>query len=47
MQLILPICKIDCESVEGLDMHGQTREHQGMAMYMVISIKNKNSKKQN
>lgn len=40
------ICKVDCESVEGLDMHGQTREHQRMAMDMVISIKQKNSKKQ-
>ncbi|KAK9065829.1 hypothetical protein SSX86_015230 [Deinandra increscens subsp. villosa] len=39
------ICKVDCESVEGLDMHGQTREHQRMAMDMVISIK-KNAKRQ-
>lgn len=39
------ICKIDCESVEGLDMHGQTREHQRMAMDMVITIKQKNAKK--
>lgn len=38
------ICKIDCESVEGLDMHGQTREHQRMAMDMVISIKQKSKK---
>lgn len=41
------ICKIDCESVEGLDMHGQTREHQRMAMDMVMSIKQNNAKKQN
>lgn len=40
------ICKVDCESVEGLDMHGQTREHQMMAMDMVMSIKQKNAKKQ-
>ncbi|GJT71790.1 hypothetical protein Tco_1031076 [Tanacetum coccineum] len=40
------ICKIDCESVEGLDMHGQTREHQRTAIDMVISIKQKNAKKQ-
>ncbi|KAJ0634494.1 hypothetical protein HanHA300_Chr00c0164g0722851 [Helianthus annuus] len=40
------ICKVDCESVEGLDMHGQTREHQRMSMDMVISIKKKNAKRQ-
>lgn len=40
------ICKVDCESVEGLDIHGQTREHQRMAMDMVISIKQKSAKKQ-
>ncbi|XP_071737485.1 uncharacterized protein [Rutidosis leptorrhynchoides] len=39
------ICKVDCESVEGLDMHGQTREHQRMTMDMVINIKQKNAKK--
>ncbi|KAL4558178.1 hypothetical protein LXL04_036376 [Taraxacum kok-saghyz] len=39
------ICKIDCDSVEGLDMHGQTREHQRMAMDMVMTIKQKNAKK--
>ncbi|KAJ9565370.1 hypothetical protein OSB04_001336 [Centaurea solstitialis] len=40
------ICQVDCESVEGLDIHGQTREHQRMAMDMVISIKQKSAKKQ-
>ncbi|KAI3806449.1 hypothetical protein L1987_22354 [Smallanthus sonchifolius] len=40
------ICKVDCETVEGLDMHGQTREHQRMSMDMVISIKKKNAKRQ-
>ncbi|CAK9147448.1 unnamed protein product [Ilex paraguariensis] len=40
------ICKIDCETVEGLDLHSQTREHQKMTMDMVISIKQQNSKKQ-
>ncbi|XP_060202600.1 chromatin modification-related protein eaf-1-like [Lycium barbarum] len=40
------ICKVDCETVEGLDMHSQTREHQDMAMDMVRSIKEQNRKKQ-
>lgn len=40
------ICKIDCESVEGLELHSQTREHQKMAMEMVLSIKQGNAKKQ-
>ncbi|XP_076914118.1 uncharacterized protein LOC143572997 [Bidens hawaiensis] len=40
------ICKVDCESVEGLEMHGQTREHQRMSMDMVISVKKKNGKRQ-
>ncbi|KAM5583429.1 hypothetical protein ABKV19_003366 [Rosa sericea] len=39
------ICKVDCETVEGLDVHSQTREHQRMAMEMVQSIK-QNAKKQ-
>ncbi|KAG9138648.1 hypothetical protein Leryth_024985 [Lithospermum erythrorhizon] len=39
------ICKIDCESVEGLDMHSQTREHQRMALDMVKTIKQQNKKK--
>ncbi|XP_034893608.1 uncharacterized protein [Populus alba] len=33
------ICKVDCETVEGLDLHSQTREHQKMAMDMVVTIK--------
>ncbi|XP_009792515.1 uncharacterized protein LOC107762919 [Nicotiana tabacum] len=40
------ICKVDCETVEGLDMHSQTREHQDMAMDMVRTIKEQNRKKQ-
>lgn len=40
------ICSLDCESVEGLDMHSQTREHQQMAMDMVKSIKLQNRKMQ-
>lgn len=40
------ICKIDCETVEGLDLHSQTREHQKMAMHMVLSIKQENAKRQ-
>ncbi|CAN6696071.1 unnamed protein product [Malus baccata var. baccata] len=39
------ICKVDCETVEGLDLHSQTREHQKMAMDMVRTIK-QNAKKQ-
>ncbi|XP_057993517.1 chromatin modification-related protein eaf-1 [Hevea brasiliensis] len=39
------ICKVDCETVEGLDMHSQTREHQKIAMDMVVKIK-QNAKKQ-
>ncbi|KAM3337908.1 chromodomain-helicase-DNA-binding protein 7 [Capsicum galapagoense] len=39
------ICKIDCETVEGLDMHSQTRQHQDMAIDMVRSIKEQNRKK--
>lgn len=38
------ICKVDCETVEGLEFHSQTREHQKMAMDMVITIK-ENAKK--
>lgn len=40
------ICKVDCESVEGLDLHSQTREHRDMAMCMVQSLKLQNAKKQ-
>ncbi|KAK9279891.1 hypothetical protein L1049_013574 [Liquidambar formosana] len=40
------ICKFDCETVEGLDLHSQTREHQKMAMDMVLNIKQQNAKKQ-
>ncbi|KAK6935776.1 hypothetical protein RJ641_032806 [Dillenia turbinata] len=40
------ICKVDCETVEGLDLHSQTREHQKMAMDMVLSIKQQSKKKQ-
>ncbi|GLT66967.1 hypothetical protein SLA2020_393050 [Shorea laevis] len=39
------ICKVDCETVEGLDMHSQSREHQKNAMDMVATIK-QNAKKQ-
>lgn len=39
------ICDFDCESVEGLEMHSQTREHQNVAMDMIKSIKFKNKKK--
>ncbi|CAL0329427.1 unnamed protein product [Lupinus luteus] len=33
------ICKVDCETVEGLDLHSQTIEHQKTTMDMVKSIK--------
>ncbi|KAL3821597.1 hypothetical protein ACJIZ3_007502 [Penstemon smallii] len=39
------ICKVDCETIEGLEMHSQTREHQNMAMDMVRTIKQQNKKK--
>ncbi|PPR91932.1 hypothetical protein GOBAR_AA28757 [Gossypium barbadense] len=39
------ICKVDCETVEGLDLHSQTGEHQKTAMDMVAIIK-QNAKKQ-
>ncbi|CAI0540476.1 unnamed protein product [Linum tenue] len=39
------ICKVDCETVEGLDLHSQTRGHQTMALDMVATIK-QNAKKQ-
>lgn len=39
------ICKIDCDTIEGLDLHSQTREHQKMAMDMVLNIKIENAKK--
>ncbi|XP_039004504.1 uncharacterized protein LOC120131621 [Hibiscus syriacus] len=39
------ICKVDCEIVGSLDLHLQTREHQKMAMDMVVTIK-QNAKKQ-
>lgn len=38
------ICEIDCETIEGLEMHSQTREHQNMAMDMVKHIKLQNKK---
>lgn len=38
------ICDFDCETVEGLEMHSQTREHQNMAMDMVKRIKLQNKK---
>ncbi|KAF3795523.1 hypothetical protein EJ110_NYTH00083 [Nymphaea thermarum] len=40
------ICQIECDTVEGLDLHSQTREHQKMAMDMVMSIKQDTAKKQ-
>lgn len=39
------ICKVDCMTVEGLDLHSQTREHQNMTMDLVLSIKQDNAKK--
>lgn len=39
------ICKIECGTVEGLDLHSQSREHQRKAMDVVLSIKQQNKKK--
>ncbi|KAI4385572.1 hypothetical protein MLD38_003583 [Melastoma candidum] len=39
------ICKVDCETVEGLEMHSQTREHQKAAIDIVRSFKQQNAKK--
>ncbi|XP_010520233.1 PREDICTED: uncharacterized protein LOC104799410 [Tarenaya hassleriana] len=38
------ICKVDCETIEGLDFHSQTKEHQKKSMDMVLIIK-QNAKK--
>ncbi|KAH9626611.1 hypothetical protein KSS87_005462 [Heliosperma pusillum] len=40
------ICKVECGTVEGLDLHSQSREHQRKARDMVLSIKQQNKKKQ-
>lgn len=40
------ICRVDWETVEGLDLHSQTREHQKMSMDMVLTIKQQNKKRQ-
>uniref|UniRef100_A0A803LX68 Uncharacterized protein n=1 Tax=Chenopodium quinoa TaxID=63459 RepID=A0A803LX68_CHEQI len=40
------ICKVECGTVEGLDLHSQSREHQRKARDMVLSIKQSNKKKQ-
>ncbi|KAK4784693.1 hypothetical protein SAY86_019061 [Trapa natans] len=39
------ICKVDCDTFEGLDLHSQTREHQKVAIDIVRSIKQQNAKK--
>ncbi|GAA0148511.1 hypothetical protein LIER_07932 [Lithospermum erythrorhizon] len=39
------LCKTDCESVEGFDIHSQSREHQRIAMVIVKTIKQQNKKK--
>lgn len=38
------ICKVECGTVEGLDLHSQSREHQRKAVDMVLSIKHQNKK---
>lgn len=38
------ICKVECGTVEGLDLHSQSREHQRKARDMVLSIKQQNKK---
>ena len=40
------ICKVDCGTVDGLELHSQSREHQRKARDMVLSIKQQNKKKQ-
>ncbi|KNA22167.1 hypothetical protein SOVF_036520 [Spinacia oleracea] len=40
------ICKVECGTVEGLDLHSQSREHQRKAREMVLGIKQSNKKKQ-
>ncbi|KAK9755685.1 hypothetical protein RND81_01G043400 [Saponaria officinalis] len=40
------ICKVECGSVDGLELHSQSREHQQKARDMVLSIKQQNKKKQ-
>lgn len=39
------LCKIDCETVESLEVHSQTKDHQNMAMEIVLNIKKENAKK--
>ncbi|XP_063938717.1 uncharacterized protein LOC108199243 isoform X2 [Daucus carota subsp. sativus] len=39
------ICKVNCDTVDGLDLHSQTPEHQQRTMEMVMSIK-QNAKRQ-
>ncbi|KAG0496799.1 hypothetical protein HPP92_001490 [Vanilla planifolia] len=38
------LCMIDCETVEGLELHSQTKDHQNKAMEIVLSIKKENAK---
>ncbi|KAL9238727.1 hypothetical protein vseg_013111 [Gypsophila vaccaria] len=40
------ICKVDCGTVDVLELHSQSREHQQKARDMVLSIKQQNKKKQ-
>ncbi|XP_057548373.1 uncharacterized protein LOC130826797 isoform X2 [Amaranthus tricolor] len=38
------ICKVECGTVEGLDLHSQSREHQRKARDIVLNIKQQNKK---
>ncbi|KAL9228692.1 hypothetical protein vseg_004245 [Gypsophila vaccaria] len=40
------ICNVECRSVEGLDLHSQSREHQRIARDMALSFKHQSKKKQ-
>ncbi|KAJ7542593.1 hypothetical protein O6H91_09G002200 [Diphasiastrum complanatum] len=39
------ICEVDCFSVQGLEKHSQSAEHQKMAMQLVLSIKEDDAKR--
>lgn len=43
--IVCRICKVECGTVEGLDLHSQSREHQRKARDMVLNIKQQNKKK--
>lgn len=40
------ICKVDCGTVDNLELHAQTKEHQKEAMDIVLSMKKESAKRQ-